>query len=95
MRGLGAALAAPLSRLAVTALVRPSVFQSVAAYYGYGPDARIPAQLAIAEALKALPDGQVCAVRHRGGPCVLTFAHEAGVWRLVSFDGDLGLLRMR
>jgi len=95
VRSLGALLAAPISHFAVEAFVRPSVFQAVAEYYGYGRDTRIPAQLAIAEAIKALPDGRVCAVRHRGGPCVLTFAREEGVWRLVSFDGDLSLLRLR
>ena len=95
VRNLGALLAGPISQFAVQALVHPSVFQAVAEYYGYGRDTRIPAQLTIAEAIKGLPDGRVCAVRHRGGPCVLTFAREDGGWRLVSFDGDLSLLRLR
>jgi hypothetical protein len=93
IRGLGAALAAPLASLAVETLVQPQVFRTVAEYYGYGPDTHIPAQMTIAEALHALPDGRVCATKHRDGPCVLTFAREEGVWRLVSFDGDLDLLK--
>jgi hypothetical protein len=95
VRSLGRLLAAPLARLAGETLLRPSVFRGVAEMYGYGPDAPIPARLAIAEALRGLPDGQVCLARRRDGPCTVTFADEAGVWRLVSFDGDLGLLDMK
>jgi hypothetical protein len=92
VRGLGAVLAGPLSKLAVQAMVRPKVFLAVADYYGYRASTPIPPQLEIAAALKALPDGRVCAVAHKRGPCVLTFAYEDGTWRLVSFDGDLSLL---
>jgi hypothetical protein len=93
--GLGALLAGPLSRLAGDLLLRPKVFLAVADYYGYRPGMQIPPQVEIAFALKALPDGRVCAVRHKGGDCVITFADEGGVWRLVSFDGDLSLLRAK
>jgi hypothetical protein len=92
VQGFGAVLAAPLAKLAGEALLRPKVFLAVAEYYGYRADTPIPSQLIIAGALKALPDGRVCAARKHNGPCVLTFADEAGVWRLVSFDGDLNLL---
>ncbi len=92
VRGLGAVLAGPLSKLAVEALVRPKVFLAVADYYGYRPSTPIPPQLEIAAALRALPDGRVCAVAHKRGPCMLTFADEDGTWRLVSFDGDISLL---
>jgi hypothetical protein len=91
-QGLGALLAGPLARLAGETLLRPKVFLAVAEYYGYSPDTPIPSQLVIAAALRALPDGRVCAARKHDGPCILTFADEAGVWRLVSFDGDLNLL---
>ena len=92
VQGLGVALAGPLAKLAAQALLRPKVFLAVARHYGYQPGTPIPPQLAIAGDLRALPDGRVCAMGRRGGPCVITFADEAGVWRLVSFDGDLGLL---
>jgi hypothetical protein len=93
-QALGAALAHPLSRLAGRALVRPEVFRAVAEYYGYRPQTPIPNRLEIAGALRALPDGRVCAAKSREGPCLITFADEAGTWRLVSFDGDIGLLRL-
>ena len=93
-RALGALLARPLTRLAGEALIRPQVFRAVAEFYGYKPGAPIPSQLAIAGALRALPDGRVCAAKKHGGPCLITFANEQGVWRLVSFDGDVGMLRL-
>jgi hypothetical protein len=91
---LGALLARPLARLAGEALVRPKVFLAVAEYYGYRPETPIPNQLEIAGALRALPDGRVCAAKKHGGPCLISFANEGGVWRLVSFDGDISQLRL-
>jgi hypothetical protein len=93
-RALGALLAHPLAQLAGEALLKPKVFLAVAEYYGYTPDTPIPNELVIAGALRALPDGRVCAARRHGGPCVITFADEAGTWRLVSFDGDISQLRL-
>jgi len=95
LRTLGAVLAQPLARLAGETLIQPEVFRSVAEFYGYRPDTPVPNQLVIAQALRALPDGRVCAAKKHGGPCLLTFADESGVWRLVSFDGDVGMLRLR
>ena len=95
LQGIAAVLAGPLAKLAGEALLRPKVFLAVAEYYGYTPQTPIPSQLIIAGALRALPDGRVCAARKHGGTCLLTFADEAGVWRLVSFDGDLNLLAAR
>jgi len=92
-RALGALLAHPLARLAGDTLLQPSVFRDVAEYYGYSPSTPIPNEFAIAAALRPLPDGRVCAARHNG-PCLITFADEAGVWRLVSFDGDIHQLRL-
>ena len=93
-RALGALLAHPMARLASDALLRPSVFRAVAEYYGYKPGTPIPNQLEIAGALRALPDGRVCAAKGRGGPCLISFASEGGVWKLVSFDGDIKELRL-
>lgn len=94
VKALGALLARPLARLAGDALIRPRVFRAVAEYYGYRPQTPIPGQLEIAEALRALPDGRVCAAKRHDGPCLITFADEDGTWRLVSFDGDISLLRL-
>jgi len=94
IKALGAVLAHPLSQLAGDALIRPKVFRAVAEYFGYRPQTPIPNQLEIAGALRALPDGRVCAAKKRDGPCLITFANEAGTWRLVSFDGDISLLRL-
>jgi hypothetical protein len=92
--GLGALIARPLSQLAGDLLLRPDVFLAVAEYYGYRPDQPVPSQLAIAGALRPLGDGRVCAAKGRRGPCLMTFADEGGVWRLVSFDGDVRMLRL-
>jgi hypothetical protein len=94
VKALGALLAHPLAQLAGDALVRPKVFRAVAEYYGYRPETPIPNQLEIAAALRTLPDGRVCAAKRNKGPCLITFADEAGTWRLVSFDGDISQLRL-
>ena len=93
-RALGALLARPLAQLAGDALIRPKVFRAVAEYYGYKAGTPIPGQFVIAEALRPLPDGRVCAAKRHDGPCLITFANEGGTWRLVSFDGDISLLRL-
>ena len=46
------------------------------------------------KALRPLPDGRVCAAKRHDAPCLITFAKEAGTWKLVSFDGDLSQLRL-
>jgi hypothetical protein len=95
VRALGALLAHPMARLAGEGLLQPAVFRAVAEYYGYKPGAPIPNQLEIAGALRALPDGRVCAAKSGGGPCLISFADEGGVWKLVSFDGDIKQLRLQ
>jgi hypothetical protein len=70
------------------------VFRAVAEYYGYRPGTPVPGQLEIAGALRPLPDGRVCAAKAHKGPCLVTFADEGGVWKLVSFDGDIKELRL-
>ena len=94
IKALGALLSRPLAQLAGDALIRPKVFRAVAEYYGYRPQTPIPNQLEIAGALRALPDGRVCAAKGHRGPCLITFADEAGTWKLVSFDGEISLLRL-
>jgi ABC-type amino acid transport substrate-binding protein len=94
VKALGALFARPMAQLAGDALLRPNVFRSVAEYYGYKPGTPIPNQLEIAGALRALPDGRVCAAKGHNGPCLISFAQEGGVWKLVSFDGDIKQLRL-
>jgi hypothetical protein len=95
VRALGAMFAHPMAQLAGESLLHPSVFRAVAEYYGYKPGTPIPNQLEIAGALRALPDGRVCAAKGHAGPCLITFANEGGTWKLVSFDGDIKQLRLR
>ena len=92
---LGLALSGPAARLAGNLLIQPDVFRAVAEYYGYRPETPIPNAFLVAGALKALPDGRVCATRRHDERCLMTFANEGGVWRLVGFDGDAAMLRMR
>ena|GEM_PF-325016 len=94
-KGLGVLLSGPAARIAGQALVQPEVFRAVADYYGYRPGTRIPNALELASALRLLPDGAVCAARDKRGPCLLTFAEEGGVWRLVGFNGDAAMLRLK
>jgi hypothetical protein len=95
VKGLGILMSGPLARAAGGVLIQPEVFRAVADYYGYRPATPIPGTFAIASALRPLPDGRVCAVTRSRGPCLVTFAEEDGVWRLVSFDGDSAMLRLR
>jgi hypothetical protein len=85
---LGVLLSGPASAAADSLLVRPQVFRAVAEYYGYRPGSPIPGPLALSTVLKDGPDGTVCATSGRNGPCVLTFAHETTVWRLVDIDPE-------
>jgi hypothetical protein len=93
LRALSALLAPSLANIAGDTLIQPRVFRSVANYYGYTPDKPIPGRLAISGALKALPDGRVCATKKKDGPCVLVFANEDGTWKLTGFEGEMTDLR--
>jgi len=88
VEGAGVLASGPLARVAVAAFIRPEVLRGVAAYYGYRTGQPLPGVIAIASALKALPDDRVCAVARRDGPCLITLANEDGTWRLVDFDID-------
>lgn len=92
-KALGALLARPAAELAGEALVQPRVFRAVAAYYGYTPDRPLPGRLAIGSGLRPAGDGRVCAPRRAGGPCLLVFEEQRGIWRLVGFEGELSDLR--
>jgi hypothetical protein len=94
LRGVAMLLAGSAAQAAGDAVLRPQVFRAVAEYYGYTPDKPIPGQLAIAASLRSIDAGRVCAARSKTGPCLLTFAREDGVWKLVRFDGDPSQLRL-
>ena len=87
---LGALLAGPLVNVAVDALARPEVFRAAAELAGYGPQTRIPGPLILGQDLQPMGDDRVCALIRR--QCAFVFKREDGVWRLIDFEGDLGLL---
>lgn len=93
LRALGALAAPYLADAADKALIQPSTFRSVAYQYGYKPGQPIPGQVSIAGALKAMPDGRVCATKSKDGPCVLIFTRKDGIWKLSGFEGDVADLR--
>ena len=95
IKGLAALLGPSVIEFADQALVQPKTFRLVAEQYGYKADTKIPSPVVIAQALKTLPDGRVCATKKKDGPCVLTFTKEAGAWKLTSFDGDFSTLRIK
>ena len=92
-----AALLAPaLADLAGDTIVQPKVFRAVADYYGYKPATKIPNVLVISQALRQLPDGRICAVARKDGPCLLDFTKaQDGHWKLSGFEGELSMLRLR
>ncbi len=94
-RGLAALLGPSVLDFADQALVQPRTFRLVAEQYGYRPDTTIPGPLAIAGALKTLPDGRVCATKTKDGPCLLVFTKEQGSWKLTGFEGDSSMLRLK
>ncbi len=77
------------------ALVQPKTFRLVAEQYGYKPETPIPNPVVIAQALRKLPDGTVCATKGKDGPCMLIFAKEDGVWKLTRFEGDFSMLKIK
>jgi hypothetical protein len=92
---LASLLGPGVASLAGDALIRPEVFRAVADYYGYRSDTKIPGRVAISTALRRLPDGRVCAVKDKTGPCLMTFTRAIdGRWKLSGFDGELSMLRL-
>ncbi|WP_269715061.1 DUF2939 domain-containing protein [Caulobacter sp. NIBR2454] len=94
LKALGYMLSRSVADLAGDALLRPTVFRTAAEFYGYRPTMPIPGRLAIASALRPIGGGRVCAARSEKGPCLLTFANQGGVWKLVSFDGAISELKL-
>ena len=93
IKGLGVAFSGALAHAAGAIFIQPEVFRAVADYYGYKPDTPIPNTLELAGRPQAR--GRRPGLRHPArGTAALTFADEAGVWRLVSFDGDAAMLRL-
>src|SRR5258708_2711987 len=74
LKNLSSLLGPSVVDFADEALVQPKTFRLVAEQYGYKSDSRIPNPIVIAQALKQLPDGRVCATKSKNGPCVLVFA---------------------
>jgi hypothetical protein len=96
LKGLSGLLAqSGVIEFADEALVQPKTFRLVAEQYGYRSDTKIPNPVVIAQVLKELPDGTVCATKGRNGPCMLIFAKEQGVWKLTRFEGDFSMLRIK
>ena len=93
--GIAALLAPSLADFAGDALVQPKVFKYVARQYGYTDGAPIPNTLVIAQALKSLPDGRVCTVKKKDGPCTFVFTREQGTWKLTGYAGDVKDLRLK
>ena len=89
VRALGIVLSTPAAAVATETLVRPSVFRFVAEEMGYTPSKPLPKTLNIASALRHVDGGRVCAVKDERGPCLLTFARQGDVWKLVSVDAPL------
>jgi hypothetical protein len=94
-QALGAVLAGPLVDVGVDAFVQPETFRAVALQVGYSPDRPLPNRLQISAFLRYTGDGEVCVFTRHDGPCTLVFRDEAGVWRLVGYEGDLGKLMRR
>lgn len=69
-------------------LIRPESFRL--ALERSGAPSRTPSAPEIATQLRVLEDGRVCLPRAPNGPCAITFAEQAEVWRLVAIDvGDV------
>jgi len=86
---LSAALAGPVVDLGVEALVRPEVFRAIATEHGYAPDKPLPGVIAIGQFVRPLDSGRACVFTRKGGPCVLMFKDEGGVYRLIGFEGKI------
>lgn len=95
LKGLADLLGPSVVDFADEALIQPKTFRLVAEQYGYKSDTKIPNPLVIAQVLKPMPDGRVCATKAKNGPCVLMFTKEQGVWKLSSFEGDFSTLKIK
>ncbi len=83
-------LAGPLASLTVDGLVRPQVFAAAAALMGYGAQTSIPNPILIGRQVKPLGGDRVCVMGKT--QCLFIFKREEGTWRMIAYEGDLGLL---
>ena len=77
-------LAGPLVDFAVDKLAQPEVFLAVAQAEGYSPDKPIPDAMLLARLVKTVDAERACVTAKPGGPCLLVFRNEAGVWKLIA-----------
>src|SRR5205085_5138176 len=73
LSGVAAILGPAVADIAGDTLLRPDVFRTVAEHYGYSRNQRIPNAIEISALLRRLPDGRVCAVSQKDGPCLIDF----------------------
>lgn len=92
---LGAALAGPIADYAVDHLAQPQVFLAVAEAEGYSPDQPVPSAAFLTPLIKPIDADRACVSEKAGGPCVLVFRKEDGAWKLIAFEGDLKMLKLK
>lgn len=92
---LGAALAGPIADYAVDHLAQPQVFLAVAEAEGYSPDQPVPSAAFLTPLIKPIDADRACVSEKAGGPCVLVFRKEDGAWKLIAFDGDPKMLKLK
>jgi hypothetical protein len=91
LAGLATLLAGPLLNLAVDAAMRPEVFKLIATDYGYDAQQPLPNTLVIAQYVRPLDGGRACVTTKAKGSCVFIFKNEDGTWKLIDFEGHIGL----
>ena len=91
----GAAMAGPIADYAVDHLAQPQVFLAVAEAEGYSPDQPVPNAAFLAPLIKPIDGERACISQEASGPCVLVFRKEGGAWKLIAFEGDPGMLKLK
>ena len=92
---LGAAMAGPIADYAVDHLAQPQVFLAVAEAEGYSPDQPVPSAAFLTPLIKPIDSERACISEKAGGPCVLVFRKEDGAWKLIAFEGDPKMLKLK
>ena len=91
----GAALAGPIADYAVDHLAQPQVFLAVAEAEGYSPDQPVPSAAFLTPLIKPVDADRACVSEKVGGACVLVFRKEDGAWKLIAFEGDPKMLKLK
>ena len=53
-------------------------------------------RILVCAAARQLPDGRICAISKKDGPCLLDFTKASdGRWKLSGFEGDVSMLRLK